>query len=216
MEITYLGHSSFRLRGKNCSVVMDPFDPDILKIRLSKASAEIVTISHKHKDHSRSDLVSDVKKVIDGPGEYEISGVSFIGIPSYHDDKKGALRGKNTIFVVEMDGLRIAHLGDLGQTLTDQELSAVGSIDILMVPVGGTYTIGPAEAAQTVRDIEPKIILPMHFKMDGVVSETNSVLEKVDPFLSALGLRVEKLPKLVVKEGSLTEGEELVVLLEKR
>src|SRR3990170_913648 len=109
MEITYLGHSSFRLKASKGIVLTDPFDPDMVGLKFPKVSADLVTVSHQHEDHNRVNLVAEVKKEISGPGEYEVQGISFIGIPTYHDNEKGEKRGKNTIFVIEMDNLRILH-----------------------------------------------------------------------------------------------------------
>src|SRR5579859_3239225 len=139
MEITYLGHSSFKIKGKSTSVVTDPFDSEMLGMKFTKIDGDIVLISHHHRDHDKIENVTNVKKVIDGPGEYEVAGVSVIGIKTYHDDKKGAERGKNTIYVIEIEGLRFLHLGDLGHKLEDFELKEIGTIDILMIPVGGTF-----------------------------------------------------------------------------
>lgn len=216
MEIVYLGHSSFRLSTKTVSVVMDPFDPQFVGLRFSKVSSTVVTVSHSHADHARADLVSGVKKVLSEPGEYEIEGVSFIGISSYHDQEQGAKRGPNTIFVVEMDSLRIVHLGDLGHQLSESTQNAIGEVDVLMVPVGGEYTLGPQEAAELVRSIEPRITIPMHFQVDGLSANLKNKLQKVDPFLSALGFKVEKLPKLKINGGNLPAEDQLIVLLEKK
>ena len=215
MDITYLGHSSFRLKGKTASLVIDPFDPKEIGFSFPKISADIVTISHDHKDHNNAELVKDVRKVISGPGEYEINEVSIIGIASYHDDKKGAKRGKNTIYVIEMDGQRIVHLGDLGHKLSEKFIEKVGSVDILMIPVGGEYTIGAARATELVRAIEPNIIIPMHYKVPKLNPVRFSKLAPVETFLTKIGLPVEKLKKLTIS-GSLTEEEQKVVLLESK
>lgn len=212
MDIYYLGHSSFHLKGLTSSVVTDPFSPDSVGIRFPKVSAAIVTISHGHDDHNKSDLVTDVKKVIDGPGEYEINGISILGFETFHDDKKGKERGKNTVYVYEIDGLRLAHLGDLGHKLSEATVNGMGDIDILMVPVGGVYTIGPAEAAEVVRSIEPKITIPMHYQVPGLNPATFSELKDEKPFISELGYPSKQEKKLSVKAGTLSEEQEVVVL----
>ncbi|MBU0572301.1 MBL fold metallo-hydrolase [Patescibacteria group bacterium] len=213
MDITYLGHSSFRLKGKTASVVIDPFDSKAVGLPFPKVSAEIVTISHDHEDHNKAELVKDVRKVISGPGEYEINGVSIVGIASYHDDTKGTKRGKNTIYMIEMDGLRIVHLGDLGHKLSEKFIEKVGSVDVLIVPVGGEYTIGAVRATELTRLIEPSIIIPMHFKVPNLNPATFSKLAPVEPFLTQIGLPVEKLKKLTITNRA-PEEEQKVVLLE--
>jgi L-ascorbate metabolism protein UlaG (beta-lactamase superfamily) len=213
MDITYFGHSSFRLKGKDASVVTDPFDPKFVGLKYSGVEGDIVTISHNHEDHNKAELVKGATKIIDGPGEYEVKGISIIGFPSFHDKVKGEERGKNTIFVYEIDGLRLCHLGDLGHKLSDELLEEIGDIDILMIPVGGEYTINASEAAEIVRDIEPSIVLPMHYKMEGTQIEK---LAGVEPFLKEIGLPVEKLPKLSVKKEDFVDESQKVVELEKK
>ena len=117
MDITYLGHSSFKIKTKTATIITDPFDPQMVGLKYSGVEGEIVTVSHAHADHNATGKVAGVKKIVEGPGEYEISGVSIMGFPSFHDNKEGAERGKNTIYVIEADGLRLAHLGDLGHTI---------------------------------------------------------------------------------------------------
>lgn len=215
MDIFFLGHSSFRIKGKTATLVTDPYDSGMIGIKFPRTQAEIVTVSHDHGDHNKVDEVSGVKKVVSGPGEYEILGISIIGISSFHDDKKGSLRGKNTIYVIEVDGLRIAHLGDLGHKLSEKILGMMGNIDILLIPTGGEYTVGSAEAAEIVRSIEPGIAIPMHYQTPGLKGDVFKKLEKVDPFLSDLGLPIEKHDKLTIKKESLSE-ENKVVLLQKK
>ncbi len=215
MDIIYLGHSSFKFKGKSASVVTDPFDPKMIGLKFSTADADIVTISHKHADHNKSDLVTGVKKIVSGPGEYEIMGVSIIGIPSYHDDKKGEERGKNTIYVFEMDGLRLCHLGDLGHDLTEKMLEEIGTINILMVPVGGEYTINASKAVTVAQAIEANIIIPMHYQMPGMKEEISSKLSTEEAFLKEIGLPAERLAKLSIKKEDLQE-EQRVVVLEKK
>lgn len=212
MEIKYLGLSSFRMRGKTATVITDPYDSDMVGIKYPKEKADIVTISHDHKDHNKSDQVSEVKKVLEGPGEYEISEVSIIGVPSFHDDKKGEERGKNTIYVFEMDELRIAHLGDLGHKLKEKHIEAMGEIDILMVPVGGKFTIDAKTAVEVVREVDPKIIIPMHFLIPNMNKKEFGELSDLDPFLNEIGLPVGEMDKLSVKSETLGEDQKVVVL----
>jgi L-ascorbate metabolism protein UlaG (beta-lactamase superfamily) len=212
MEITYLGHSSFRIRTPGAFLVTDPFDPKMVGLKYSGVEADIVTISHDHADHNQSQLVKGAKRVVAGPGEYEIAGVSIIGIPSFHDEKKGELRGKNTIYVIETEDLRLCHLGDLGHTLSQEVIQEIGEVDILMVPVGGAFTIGPREASQVVIDIEPKIVIPMHYSLPGLNQEVFSKLASVEDFLKEVSLPTERLPKLSIKKEELGEESKAVVL----
>src|SRR4029079_305078 len=193
MDIIYLGHSSFKLKGKSASVITDLFDPAMVGLKYAPQEADIVTISHHHPDHDKGDLVKNVQRVIDGPGEYEIAGISIIGIPSFHDDKKGEERGKNTIFVFEIDDLRVAHLGDLGHKLSSDAIEEMGAIDILLIPVGGKYTINSETAVEVVRSIEPSLIIPMHYLMDGMNPEVFTGLEKAEEFVNAMGVPSETL-----------------------
>lgn len=215
MDIYYLGHSSFRIKGKSASLVTDPFDPKMVGLKFAGVTADIVTISHDHGDHNQYQLVSGVVKVVNAPGEYEIMGVSIIGIPSYHDEVSGSKRGKNTIYVFEMDDMRVCHLGDLGHALSESLIEEIGDIDILMVPVGGEYTIDSETAAKVVQDIEPSIIIPMHFAGARLNPEVFSKLEPVDNFVKALGLPSESLPKLSVKKEDIGEEQKVVILVAK-
>lgn len=215
MEITYLGHSSFKLKGKTSTLITDPFDPDMVGLKFPKLEADLVTISHHHADHDKLDQVSVSKMVIDGPGEYEISGVSIIGIKTYHDSKKGEERGKNTIFVIEIDGVRVCHLGDLGHTLSEGQLSEIGQIDVLMIPVGGEFTIGPEEAAKVTHSIEPGMILPMHYKVAGLAS-TFDKLQPLDEYIKQMGNNSQTLPKINVKQGEILPGEEKIIILDRK
>ena len=214
MDISYLGHSAFKIKGKTATVITDPFESSMVGLKFPKSDADIVTVSHNHDDHSQTSLVTGVKRVIEGPGEYEIGGVSFIGIPSFHDNKKGDERGKNTIFVIEIDGLRLCHLGDLGHALNESQLSEIGDIDILFVPVGGKFTIGPKEAVEVVNSIEPKVIIPMHYLADGMNLEAFGALAPVDEFLTEMGLKVERLPRFSTRAGELSSEDVYIVVLE--
>jgi len=199
MEITYLGHSCFRLRGKQCTIITDPFPPD-LGYSLGKPTATIVSVSHEHPSHSYVQGVGGDAKVITGPGEYEICGVMIFGIPTYHDAERGAQRGKNTVFVFEIDEIVVAHLGDLGHPLSAEQAARVEDADVLLVPVGGSSTIDAAQAAAIVRQVEPKIVIPMHYKTDAITRQ----LDTVERFLTEMGIKeAAPQPKLNVNKNSL-------------
>lgn len=214
MEIKFLGQSCFQIKGKKVTIVTDPFDPEAVGLKLPRLSAEIVTVSHHHSDHNNFSAISGTPQksqpfVVDGPGEYEISEVRIIGITSFHDKQQGKNRGKNTIYNIELEGLRITHLGDLGHKLTEEQIEEIGSTDILLIPVGGTYTLGPEEAAEVVSQLSPSIIIPMHYQLPGLKIE----LLPPEKFLKVLGLEnISPLPKLVIKGENLPEEKEVVIL----
>jgi len=212
MDIFYLGHSSFKIKGRSAVVITDPFDPAIVGQKFSKTEADIVTVSHQHPDHNKTDLVLKSKMVISEAGEYEVMGVSVIGIQVDHDSKEGKEKGKNNIYILEIDGVRIAHLGDLGHKLNDKIVEQMGDVDILMIPVGGTYTIGPREACEIVKEFEPPYVLPMHFGSDG----KDEKLLPVEDFLKECGYEVEKYDKLILKKDLINYEQIKIVMLEKR
>ena len=217
MDVTYLGHSSFKIKTKTATIITDPFDSQMVGLGYSGVEGEIVTVSHKHPDHNAVGKVSGIKKIVEGPGEYEISGISIIGYQSFHDSKNGEERGKNTIYVIEAEGLRIAHLGDLGHPISDHLVDEMGSIDILMVPVGGIYTIGPKEATEVCSKIDPYFILPMHYKAPGMNEKEFASLEPKETFLKEMGLTVEILPKFSIKKEDVIDNQSTkVVVLEKK
>lgn len=217
MDITYLGHSSFKIKTRTATVITDPFDPQMVGLKYSGVEGEIVTVSHAHRDHNAIEKVSGVKKIIEGPGEYEVMGVSIIGYPSFHDAKEGTERGKNTIFVIEAEGLRVAHLGDLGHTLSDDLVNQIGAIDVLMIPVGGKFTIGPKEAVEVVGKIDPYYIIPMHYKTPGMNPQAFSDIEPLDTFLKEIGMTVENLSKFTLKHEDILEDQSTkVIVLEKK
>lgn len=204
MEITYLGHSCFKLKGKTASVVTDPF--------LEKCEADIVTVSHPHADHNQINKVSGAPFVIDGGGEYEVKGVSVIGVASWHDNQAGAQRGPNTIYVIEIDGLRVCHLGDLGHKLSDAQLEEIGSVDIALVPVGGEYTLDAKQAGEVVLQLDPWIIIPMHYQQPGLDPTRFGKLTGVDIFIKEMGKEVTPIPKLVISRDKLPQELQVVVL----
>jgi len=217
MDITYLGHSSFKVGTKTATLVTDPFDSKMVGLKYSGVTAEIVTVSHAHPDHNAVDRVSGVKKIIEGPGEYEVSGISVMGYSTFHDNKNGEERGKNTIYVIEAEGLRIVHLGDLGHVLSDDLIDEIGDVDVLMMPVGGFYTIGPKEATEIVSKIEPYFVIPMHYRMEGLNPELAEKILPLTDFLKESGLSVENLPKFSLKKIDILEGQTTkAIVLEKK
>ena len=216
MDIVYLGHSSFKLKGKKATVITDPFDPVYVGLKYPKNDADIVTVSHNHNDHNKVDLIDNVKMVINGAGEYEIMGVSIIGIETDHDASGGEERGKNIVFILEVDGLRIAHFGDLGHKLSEKLMEQMGDIDVLMIPVGGEYTIGHKQAVDIAKEFESPYVLPMHYKMPGMNEEVFGKLSGVDEFLKELGYEVERSDKLNIKKELVNHDQRKTVVLEKK
>lgn len=212
MTIQWLGNSCFKIQTKNngeeTTIVCDPFHSgDGLK--MPKIQAEIVTMSHNHKDHNDIDSIKGEPFVINTPGEYETKDIMFYGIPSFHDDKKGKERGQNTIFKIISEEMNIVHLGDLGEDLDDDQLERLGNVDVLLIPVGGKYTIDYKKAIDLVTKIEPRIVVPMHYK---VTSEENEIAT-ADDFIKNCGLIPEKLDKLKIAKKDLPlENTKLVIL----
>ena len=212
MEIKYLGHASFQAKGKNAKLIFDPFDPSIVGLPFKKIEADIVCVSHSHHDHDFLSAVEGTPYVVKGPGKYEIKGVKISGIPSFHDDESGSKRGHNTIYVVEMDGIFLCHLGDLGHKLTDKQLSSIKGVDVLFIPIGGFYTIDPKMAVEVVAQIEPKIVVPMHYKVKGMKPAFES-LHILEDFTAEMGEtpRTESVLK-VLRDDLMLEGTSLVIL----
>ena len=183
MDIFWLGHSSFRIKGKQITVITDPYSPE-LGYTMGKQSAEIVTVSHFHAGHSYVQGISGEPRRITGPGEYEVRGVLIIGIPTFHDEDRGNSRGKNTVYLMEIDEISICHLGDLGHALTSEEAEELENVDVLMVPVGGVSTINGAVAAGLVRQLAPKVVIPMHYQNEAL----SKGLEPVARFLKEIGV----------------------------
>lgn len=214
MEITHLGHSSFKVRGKRATLVTDPFDPEFISLKFPKVEASVVTVSHEHGDHNFTKGVGGEPTIIDGPGEYEVAGIKIMGLSSFHDDKRGEERGKNTVYYIEMDKVSLAHLGDLGDKLDDAVSEILNGVDVLMIPVGGFYTISPVTAVEIITKLEPSIIIPMHYRPVGTRNETLAKLEPVSTFLKEMGKEnVTPEPKLSISKDKIP-GEATVVVLE--
>lgn len=211
MDITWFGHSSFKLKGKNSSIVTDPFENKV-GFKFPKVEANVVTISHDHWDHNHAELVAGAPKIVKGPGEYEIGGVSIFGIHTYHGAKQGAERGPNTVYVINIDGIKICHLGDLGHTLTEEQVGEIGAVDVLLIPVGGVYTIDSSQASEVVSSLEPKVVIPMHYSMPDLNQETFAKLSEVEEFVKELGLEPVRDSKYAITSDKLPEEMQLVIL----
>lgn len=208
MEITWLGHSCFLIRGKEKTIITDPCHPD-LGYRLGEPEADIVTLSHFHPGHNYIAGVANEPKRIKSPGEYEIGGTFITGVATFHDDRKGSLRGKNTIYIIEMDGITLCHLGDLGHPLDPHLIEEIGDIDILFLPVGEVSTMPIDTAVEIVRQLEPHIVIPMHYKTEAFTGD----LSPVDKFLDKMRIReLEARPKLSITSSSLPSTTQTIVL----
>jgi len=208
LDITWLGYSCFRIKGKEVTVITDPYPPG-LGYSLGRPQANIVTVSHMHPEHSYTQAVSGDYKVIKGPGEYELKATYVTGIATWHDASEGQKLGRNTIYILELDGLTLCHLGDLGHQLSSEQVEDVGDVDILFLPVGGVSTIGGATAAEIVRRLSPKIAIPMHYKTATLKKD----LEPIDKFLKEMGIKEQvSQPKLAVSRNTLPSSTQLIVL----
>ena len=208
MDITWLGHSCFRIKGKEAIVITDPCDPS-LGYPLSKLRSDIVTVSHSHPGHSYVEAIEGEFKEIRGPGEYEIKGVFVTGIATYHDDSKGSERGKNTVYLIEIEGVTLCHLGDIGHALSSDMEEQIGDVGVLFLPVGEINTIDSSKAADIVKNLSPKVVIPMHYKTPASTKN----LETVDKFLKKMGIKeVVPQPKLSVNRSSLPLSTQVVIL----
>lgn len=211
MDIIWYGQACFKLKGKNTSIIIDPFDPEFTGLKLPKdMDADIVLKTHDHQDHNFFQALPTNPLEVTGPGEYESKGVSIVGVGVYHDDKKGEERGKNTIYNIQIDNLNIVHLGDLGHTLTEDQVQEIGVCDILLIPVGGTYTIDAKQASEVVAELEPRITIPMHY---GGVPGLKFPLAEVSEFLKEMGTEnLEPQNKLSITKDKLPEEPQVVLL----
>ena len=208
MEILWLGHSSFRIRAREATVITDPCPPST-GYTIGKPTADIVTLSHAHDDHTYLKAIAGKPIVIDSPGEYEISGAFLTAIPTYHDGEKGGERGKNLTFVIEMEGIKICHLGDLGHAPTADQAEGMTGADVLMIPVGGDSTIDGAEAAEIVPMLDARIVIPMHYKTP--VAKGN--LEPADRFLKEMqAAAVQAQPKLSLSYNTVPSDTQVILL----
>lgn len=214
MKIAWYGQSCFRLiiktnGAEKITLFIDPFDKET-GLTPPRGSADIIICSHSHHDHNNIKSLSGNPFIIEGPGEYDVKKVYIKGVYSFHDDKKGEERGINTVSVIEAEELKICHLGDLGQKeLSDIQLEKIGEVDVLMIPVGGNFTIDGSEAVKIINQIEPKVVIPMHYKIDGLSMK----LDGLDKFLKEIGIEKETTEELNIQKKDLTEEKMKVVVM---
>lgn len=209
-DIRWYGHNCFRIRAKEGAIVTDPLDRKTGYALGAKLAADVVTVSHDHPGHVNLKAVKDEYALIDSPGEYEIHEIFVYGYRSYHDANRGADHGYNTIYVIEVENMRIAHLGDLGHDLTPELTDAIDNIDVLLIPVGGGEgIISPEIAAKIVGHIEPDIVIPMQYATD----RGDKGLAPIDTFAQHLGMDLpEPVDKITFKSSDLVDAMTFVLL----
>jgi L-ascorbate metabolism protein UlaG (beta-lactamase superfamily) len=215
MDIYWLGQACFKIKGKNTTILIDPYNEEQIGLKLPKdLSSDVVLSTHDHEDHNNTKGIKNpqggVSMVFNKVGEYEIGGAIIAGIASFHDNNEGVERGANIIFRINMDRLNIVHLGDLGQTkLSEDQVTQIGQVDILLIPVGSVYTIDGKQASEIVSQLEPRIIIPMHFKIEGLLY----ALEGKEVFLKEMGAEeIEPQPKLSITKDKLPDESQVVIL----
>jgi L-ascorbate metabolism protein UlaG (beta-lactamase superfamily) len=211
MKIRYLGHAAFAITSnKGIKIITDPYtpEPDLTYGEINE-SADIVTVSHKHFDHNNVAAVKGNPVVVDQAGRSEAKGIEFRGVASYHDDAGGSLRGGNIIFCFEVDGVAVCHLGDLGHLLDDNQLKEIGEVDVLLIPVGGNFTIDGKAATEVCDQLKPKVIIPMHYKTEKVFFSISGV----DGFLSGkANISRPDFSQAEFKPGELPAASQIIVL----
>jgi L-ascorbate metabolism protein UlaG (beta-lactamase superfamily) len=208
VDINWYGHACFRIREGGVTVVTDPYDREIGGT-LPRIRADVVTLSHAHPGHSCVRGFRGSPRILQSPGEYEVGGVFVTGVPTFHDDREGKLRGQNTAFLFDFDGLTVCHLGDLGHVLTQSQVEWLSGVNVLLIPVGGRSTISPAQAAEVVNLLEPDVVIPMHYQTPGLSRD----LAPVSRFLKAMGLgRAPTEEVLRVRASAIPEDMQVVLL----
>lgn len=207
-EIKWFGHACFRLRSRDATILTDPV-PRSFGYKIDKQKVDIVTISHDHPGHTNLDLVSGTPKIVNGPGEYEMNDVFINGIHTYHDDQKGAVHGRNTAYLFDLEDLVVCHLGDLGTTLSEAQAETMSSADVVIIPVGGGTVLDAVKATEVIGQLEPKIIIPMQYQ----TPDGDAHRDPLERFLKEMGLTdVSRRDKLTVRANDLGDTPEVVVL----
>lgn len=210
MEITWYGHSCFRLTERNfATVVTDPFEHKTVGYDALKLKAEIVTVSHDAPGHANTDAVKGTTHVLTGAGEFEIGGVFITAVQTAGGGKKTKDKTRNTLYVFDYDGITVAHMGDLQETPTQSEVEALGTINVLLLPVGGGGSLNAAKAAEVVSMLEPNLVIPMHYSTPAAKLS----LDSLNKFLKEMGLsKVEAQPSLKITRSGLPDETKVIVL----
>ncbi len=206
MIIRWLGHASFLIESESARIITDPFDEE-LGYQAIEEVVDIATVSHQHWDHNAVHVLQGHPIVVSEAGNHQIKDIKIQGLASFHDQAQGELRGPNIIFKISLEGIDIVHLGDLGHILAEEQCEAIGPVDILLLPVGGVYTINADEALQVARQLKPAIIVPMHYNTKALSFE----LDPLERFTGQFDKTV-KLPCLKIDSASLKEQSGVVVL----
>jgi len=214
MKIKWLGHASFLITsGDGKKVITDPYTSGgfggAIKYGPIREHADVVTVSHAHDDHNDVGALPQGFEEVSTPGKHEVAGLTITGVKTFHDQQKGKERGRNVVFVIEVDGIRVVHLGDLGHKLSDEEIRAIGKTDVLLIPVGGYFTMEPKDALVVARSLGPSVIIPMHYKTPSV----NFPIKPVEDFLSLAG-KHEMPGKSEIEIGKEDLGKQRIVVLE--
>lgn len=203
MKIKWYGHSCFLLTSESgVRVLTDPYAPSV-GYGLPQMDADIVTISHGHYDHNNIKVVRGNCTSVSKPGKFSKDGIDITGIAVFHDESGGSERGGNIIFNIGIDGLNVCHCGDLGHVLTDEQADKIGRVDILLVPVGGVYTIDASGAVEVMKQLKPVATVPMHYSTEALSSQLARALDKADKFVAASGQKARQLRELAVDRDTL-------------
>ncbi|GGA23531.1 MBL fold metallo-hydrolase [Paenibacillus physcomitrellae] len=187
MKIRWYGQSSFLITSEaGTKVLIDPLGK-MLGYKMPRLTADIVAVTHNHRDHNQVQIVDGEYSLVNEAKSYEINGIRIKGIKTFHDNVGGAKRGDNIVFVLEIDGIRVAHCGDLGHQLSDEQAQAIGRVDVLMVPVGGKMTLDGQGAYKVAQQLKPSIAIPMHYRTKALGLAGMLFFEKADAFLKLIG-----------------------------
>lgn len=210
MVITWYGQACFKIQSGDLVIAIDPFSREI-GLTPPRFKTHVVLVTHDHFDHNNSETFPENPFVISGPGEYDVKGIYAHGIQTFHDKNEGKERGVNTVYLITMEDIKICHMGDFGEKeLRKETLEEIGDVDILMIPVGGNYTIDAEEAAGIINQIEPRVIIPMHYKIPGL--KVN--IDGVEKFAKEMGVKAKDAEeKLTIKKKELPEEGQRVVIL---
>lgn len=205
MKITWFGHACFLIDNQGVRILMDPFDSSV-GYKVPNVSVDVVTESHQHFDHNAHHLLRGDFQLIKEAGEYTIKNVKIRGIKTFHDEAGGVKRGVNIVFVIEFSDFKVAHLGDLGHTLNQQQVQQIGQLDVLLIPVGGTFTVGPEEAKKIVEQLQPHVAIPMHYKTKYIKFD----LRPVEDFLKFF-TNVKKFSESTIELGEEVKSQRIAI-----